>query len=75
MVFPVTVMNFWPQDWPHITIANSAPPSPLSAVTSPLHPLFMLIPTKATTALALGFGLRWGVGRAGWGWRGSVVWV
>lgn len=58
MVFQVMVVNLWSQDRPSHHHANRATtaPSPLSLQSRLCPtPLFMLIPRKATSALALEF--------------------
>lgn len=76
VVFQVTVVNLWPQDWPrhHANRATCTTLTTLTAVTSPSPALFLLTPRKANMALVLEFDLGWGAERGRWGmraWRGG----
>lgn len=44
-------MSLWPQDWPPVTMPAGPQHTSFSAISlqSPVHPLFLLLPRKATT--------------------------
>lgn len=50
VVFRVSAMSLWPQDWPPVTMPAGPQHTSFSAISlrSPVHPCFLLLPRKAT---------------------------